>query len=389
MKIKVPMLLFCLCILTGCWNNEELDESALVHGLGINKAEDSLHFSMEIIKPSKESSEGSASGENIIIEKEADTLIEAVRESIRDVKRRLHFDHNQLWVIGEKLAKDDMIGYLDLSRRDQMFRLNSYLFITEENPVDILETPTLYDDLSSTEIVSALEQTKHISGYTSVKMYDFFKAMEGPIPNAYIPIIQTTEENNQPITSLNGTAVINDGKMVGKLTNHETNGLNVLFNKASGGYSQLTMNGNKISIEINDSETTIEPVLKGNHLKAHIEVKILSTLADNTSKDTINKEWINQVEKKASDQIENHIHMTLDKLQQELKTDISGIGIETYRKYPQQWHHVQDNWDDVFSKADITVDVDTVVQHQGLINKSLERHRDKHHNNPYKFNRGN
>jgi len=386
----LPLILFLL-LLTGCWNNEELNESALVHGVGIDKGNgDKLKFSLEIIKPGENAGEGGmGSGENIIIEKEQDTLMEAARETIRDVKRRPFFDHNRLWLISRELAEEDFIGYLDLSRRDQMFRLNSYIFISEEDPINILKTPTLYEDLSSQEIVTALEQVTYISGFTSVKLYEFFKLMEGPVPNAYIPMIKTKEEPQQTITSLDGTAVIKDGKMVGKLTNHETKGLNVLLGTASGGNVQLNISGDKVTVEVNNSKTNIEPILEGNQLKAKVELKVSGTLADNTTKDAITEEWIERLEKEVSKQIENDIEKTLNKLQNELETDITGIGIKTYRKYPHQWDKVKKNWNEVFSNADITTGVVVDINHQGLINKNLNRKHKKPSNNPYKFNKGN
>lgn len=385
--IRISFCILILFLLTGCWNNQELDSSALVHGIGLDKGSNGkLKLSTEIIKPGETSGQGAPAGESIVLEGEAESLIEGAREAIRDVKRRLFFDHNRLWVISEELAKEDFIGYLDSSRRDQMFRMNSHIFVTKGDPTEILETPTLYQDLSSTEIVSALDQTIYISGYTPVKLYDFFKLIEGPISNAYIPIIKIKEVNEQTITSLDGTAVINDGKMVGQLKDEETVGLNILLNQATGGYAEVNVNGDKISIEINDSNTELTPTLDGEKLTAHIKLTIDSTLADNTSKDQVNEKWLNQVEEAVNEKAERQIRSTLDKLQQELKTDITGIGIETYRKYPKKWQDIQDRWDDIFAEAEITMEVDTVINHQGLINKSMERHEERPQNNPYKFN---
>ncbi|WP_394584535.1 Ger(x)C family spore germination C-terminal domain-containing protein [Cytobacillus firmus] len=70
---------------------------------------------------------------------------------------------------------------------------------------------------------------------------------------------------------------------------------------------------------------------------------------------------------------EKNVRLTLNKLQKELKTDISGIGLETYREYPKQWQNVQSEWNEIFSNADIMIDVHTNITHQGLINKSVEK----------------
>lgn len=376
-----------LFLLTGCWSSQELNEVSLVHGVGLDKSDDNIILSMEIIKPGNSKEEGDV-GESIVIKNKGETPIEAGRESIRELKRRPFFDHNRLYVISEKLAKENFIEALDITRRDQMFRLNSYLFISEEDPVNILSTPTLYEDLSSSEIVSAFGQNEYLPGYIIVKMYDFFKIMEGPIPNAYIPMIQTIENNGQMMTTLNGTAVINSGKMIGKLNNEETAVLNVFLNEATGGYYVVNVNGQKISVEVKNEKTEIEPILNGDQLKAHITVEIVGTFADNASNKTIDEEFMDNIEKEMSKMLKGNFQKTLNKLQKELITDITGIGLETYRKYPEEWENVKDRWDEVFSNAEVTFNINTNIIHQGLINKNIERIQDRPHHNPYEFKRG-
>lgn len=137
--------------------------------------------------------------------------------------------------------------------------------------------------------------------------------------------------------------------MVGKLNTHETVGLNVLLNKAKSGGETVSLNEKeKVSVEIKKSETKIKPTLVGNQLKAHLNIEIEGTLADNTTKSNINEQWISKVEKEVSNLAEKYVRLTLDKLQKELKTDISGIGLETYRKYPKQWQNIQSEWNEIF-----------------------------------------
>jgi len=383
---RMLILILSTLFLSGCWSSLELDDTALVYGLGLSKQNDKLLATVEVIRPGDADGEGAAAGESIILEIEADTLIEASRELIRVVKRRLSWEHNRVWIINEELARDEeLIGYLDSGRRDEMFRINSYIFVTKDDPIDILSTPTLYDDLSSGEIVSALGKRQFLSGFADVRFYDLFKHLEGPLPHGYLPMINKIDNSEQTYTEINGTAVLKDGKMIGELTDLETVGLNVLHNEAEGGYTKVDVPGGKVSLEILTSETTIEPVLRENELEVDIDVAIHATLADNITTKEVTEEWISQVEEKNSQTSKNFIEMVLEKLQEEHKTDITGIGMETYRKYPKEWKHVKDDWDDIFSEAEISIDVTTTIDHQGLIHKSLERNHERPFNNPYQF----
>lgn len=206
-----------LFLLTGCWSSQELDNVALVHGVGVDKSDDQLNISVEIIKPTNGQqngeTDGQENGQHIVLKQNADTLLEGARGLIRDAKRRLEFGHARAWIVSERLAKEEnFVHVLDSVRRDQMLRLNSHLFITQEDPSEILNTPTLYEDLSSIELVSALEHTEFNTDYVPTTLREFYKLIEGPVSNAYIPMILVEKKEEQTITSINGTAVIKQNK---------------------------------------------------------------------------------------------------------------------------------------------------------------------------------
>lgn len=381
-----------LFLLTGCWSNQELNNTALVHGVGLDKSDDQLRVSFEIIKPGGGQEGGQEvtsveSGEHIVLEETTDTLLDGARELIKYTKRRLDFGHTEAWIISEKLARDGIIRPIDIIRRDQQLRLNSHMFVTKDNPTAILNTPTLYEHLVSSELASSLPQTKFIAEYAPITLREFYKLIEGPVSNAYIPIIYLDENNKQEITAIDGTAVIKKDRMVGELDKIETAGLNLLLNNVKGGSIQVNMDENeKVSLEISKLKTKTMPKLTEDKLGVTIQTKIKGTLGDNMTTDKIDEEFFKKVEKEISDHTKDAIRSTLNKLQTELKTDITNIGPETYRKYPKEWEHVRSNWNEIFANADITIDVDTNVTHQGLINENIHHH-EKPYNNPYRISK--
>src|SRR5699024_8243782 len=183
---RVILVIISLFLVTGCWSNREIDDSALVHGVGIDKSNEKLRFSVEIINPGGENigQEGgqneSKGAQSIVLEETSNTMLEAARKLIKYTKRRLDFGHTEAWIISEKLAKEDFVRKLDLIRRDQMLRLNSHIFITVDNPLDILNTPTFYEELVSLELASSLDQTQFISKFAPITVREFYKFLEGP-----------------------------------------------------------------------------------------------------------------------------------------------------------------------------------------------------------------
>lgn len=176
-----------------------------------------LNISFEIVKPggNQNSRHGSTQddnnqmgGEHIILELKTNSLLDGARESIKYTKRKLDFGHTEAWIIGEELAKENFIRALDVVRRDQMLRLNSHIFITKDDPANVLNTSTLYENLVATELAASIEQTQFMSEYSPITLRGLYKLLEGPIRNGYIPIISIEEVHDNQITAIEGTAVI-------------------------------------------------------------------------------------------------------------------------------------------------------------------------------------
>lgn len=387
---KLYLMTVCfLMFLTGCWNNQEVDESAFVHGVGLDKAGDKIKVSVELIRPSSGQggqTTGKEDGQHIILEKSAETLLEAGRELIRTAKRRLYFGHTSTFILGEELAREHEFPLvLDIIRRDQMLRLNSYLFITDNNPSEIFNTPTLYEDLTSTELVSVLEQTKYISEYSPINFYEFYRFLKTHNYNAYLPIISIQDSFDQKVTAISSTAVIKDNQMVGKLNIRESAGLNWLLNQVKGGTITVELGEKRrTSIEVTYAKTKLEPCLDGNRLKVDIYTNIKGTLADNVTRDILNKSFIKEVEKNTSQEVKTLMISSLKKLQ-ELGTDITDFGLVLYQRNPKDWKLVKSQWNDIFAKAEVTIHIDTKITHQGMTNESLHIEKQKPDNNPYRF----
>lgn len=387
MIVRLLLIIFTCLFMTSCWSSEEIDQTAIVHGVGVDKLDDQLEMSVEIVKPIGDGQNDNGDGDNIgnqlVLNIQADTFLQGARELIKYTKRRLNFSQVQAWVIGQSLAKDGFVQSLDIVRRDQMVRLNSFMFITKDNPTDILNTSTLYEDLVATELSSSVEQSNFTAEFSPITFHEFYKFIEGPVPNAFVPLIFLKEVNNQLITEVEGTAVIKQGVMVGELSRRETSGLNMLLNRVNGGNIQINLSEDeKVSLEISKLKTKIKPVLKGEELFVTANINVEGILADNMTKRTVNEQFLKEVKTKLSAHTEDMVHSTLKKLQDDFKTDIVQFGLKAYRKYPNEWKEVQSNWDDIFANASIDVHVDMTINHKGLINENVSRNK-KVHKNPY------
>lgn len=384
--IKLVSIFFLSILLSGCWDSVELDESIMVVGIGVSKQDDEFNITIEALTPSDISpTETAIEGKSTILQAKSKTLFDAAREIIRIAKRRLFFTHAEVWVFHDDLAaEEDMLEFLDILRREQMLRLNSFLFISSEPPENIFMTDFTFSNILSEELISGIEFSEYVSDYPAVRARDFFKRLLSPLRTGYIPSIKTIREDERVLSQLTGSAIFKKGKMVGSLNPRESFGLMWLNNEVHGGNITVDLNDEEAaSFKLIRGDMDIKTQLNGNNLTVTINVKAEGTLADqNIYVESMNK-WVEKFKKKVSQSIEKDIYIALEKLQKEFKTDATLIGINTYRKQPHQFNQVKDNWDTIFSEATIHINVDTTITNKGLIDSPGFHFQKKEWKNPH------
>ena len=80
---------------------------------------------------------------------------------------------------------------------------------------------------------------------------------------------------------------------------------------------------------------------------------------------------MNRLEKACSEQIKRGVESAFVKVQKEYKSDIFGFGLVFHRKYPEEWRKINEEWNEIFSEADIQVEVETKAIRTGLTNAPI------------------
>ncbi len=349
--------------LSGCWNSLELNRTAMVSGVSIDLGDRNLlEFGINILS--------GRNAQNTVFTVRADSLLNASRNLIQVVKRRPVYTHTEAWIFGERLARDHFVPVISLLQRDDMLRPRAYMFITTEPPNAILQASPVYKGTGSAELFEISKEAKYSSVYIPMRIEDFFEQIEGPTHTAFIPMVTLNKQQGKNITNVSGTAIIAKGKMVGALNQEETMGLLWLVNEFQGGF--ITIHNphtvGNISAELSNGKANIRPTLKNGVLHVDVSIRVDAVLDDYPSTHKLTRRRIGELQDQFSYEIQKQVQETLQKLQKKYKTDVTAIGTLTYRRFPKQWNQVRDNWDTIFSKADISVSVYTK-----LINTSMSK----------------
>jgi len=136
------LLLVSAVALGGCWSARELNKLAIVMAVGIDKADEPGRYlvTAQIARPGTAASGvggagATAGGGDETVHTtyaDGDTLFAAIRNLAQFASRRIYWAHNNVVVIGEDVAREDITPVLDFFARNPELRLRAWLAIARD-----------------------------------------------------------------------------------------------------------------------------------------------------------------------------------------------------------------------------------------------------------------
>lgn len=272
--------IFITIILTGCWDRLELEEQAYVVVLGIDQAEgDYLKVSFQIANPQVGSSNlAKAEREPAyeLVTLKAPDFVSAKDLANISVSREITFAHTKTMIVSEEVAKSHkFLPIIEYITRNKDIRREINLIISKENAYEFIKNndPQLetrphkhYSLMARRWRKNGLVPYTAFQGYIQRTLADsgVFLAIyattekASPIENGredkYIAG-EVDEEGGNPVQMI-GSAVIKEGKMVGKLTGEETRFSFMLRERTEANYFLVTYP---------------DPLDKNHHITARLE----------------------------------------------------------------------------------------------------------------------
>lgn len=382
--------ILCMIILSGCWDTRELNTIGVVYAVGIEKDEITKEIicDVQVAIPASVKKDAPRNQSSVaIIEVRGDTVSNAINNITEKIDRFPDFSQNKIIIIDENAAQDGLFPILDFFKRSYQVRNVQWIAIAKPKMVkEIMGNQHGIGNIQGSYLNDIMTLSKFNSKIANINLMNFYKKALKPGTNPIAGAVQNMEEPNLPIErkssntgmgiKFSGASVFKGDKFIGYLNPEETTGYNLIVanNKDPNISIASTLNPNNIiNIRIQKTKAQIKPEIIDNKIIFHINIKgegNISELADVTNyNDT---KIINQLENQQNIVLKNEIHMLMNKLQNSLHSDILGFGEALSIKYPKVWKEKKDNWDDVFSKAEYTVNTNVQIKRSGLMDKPIE-----------------
>lgn len=368
-------------LITGCWDRKELEGRAIVTLIAIDKGKNNdIKFSVQIARTSDSqvSSNGDSSrggSTSVIMRSTGDTVFEAIRNLILKSGRKSYYSHNTAIILGHEIAREGILPVLDFFNRDPEIRPLTWVLVTPGDAADILEAQSTLESLSAKQLDMMLKDFGASSKTVATTLLDTMKELSYDSPGAVLSNVELDPSSPKKNLLLNGAAVFQRDKLIGRLDSLETRGYLWTQGKVKSGIIVFPCPGEedkKVSMEIKSANGKIEPDFSDGNLKFTITVNVESRLAEQAClKDLGNPEELAQLKKIQDKVIEKEIRSIVDKAQEVYGVDILGFGTELSRKFPQEWQKIKENWAEEFPKAEVNIVVNSKITDIGLIKNPL------------------
>ncbi|KRE93412.1 spore gernimation protein GerC [Paenibacillus sp. Soil766] len=342
LKWIVPTLL--LFILSGCWDNKDINHRSLPIAMGVSFNQGSYSVFLDIPKVSNRDTIQ-------VVSESGDNINEIIDHISMNMESEIDLLHLKIIIVDKEFAKHGLNDGVASLIRSRHVSPKTLFVICDESPERFFHK---MDQNSSdgTMIYDFFQRNSGLSpeiAYTQT--WKIFRSIHCFTNDVVIPIIKSGKTTAIEST---GSAIMKNGKMVGRLTSEETLLINVFNGKQTQGKIEVT---GKATVQIVSNHLTYkssfvndQPLLKSN-LK--LKVILLDTQGSTTSASI-------------KDELSKLVMERFETLFEKIKlggADVLGVGQyfrdELMRSQLEEWR-IQ-----YFTKLKIDLEVSTSIRNTG------------------------
>ncbi|MBD8028525.1 Ger(x)C family spore germination protein [Ureibacillus sp. Re31] len=375
MNFKKCFLLIILVIfLSGCWDKKELNEIAVVMGVGIDKVEEGYKITAQVIKPPPKEN-GSTSGSELptwSVTATGKSVLGTIRNLNELSPRRLYWAHLQIIIFGDAMAREGITPATTWFERDRDSRAGALITVTPGTAEDLLNSKIELGDVPAKSMAELIDGSE-MRGINAldVQLRDLMSILSTPGIELTLDVIRPKEIRGQVETfEVDGVAVFDQGKLQGYIYGPETTGTQIMNSKLNytiiegkcpkGGADEV------FAFQITDFQSKVKPKLKGDTITVNVDVTLEGNLLDQTCGiDLLQPEQSKLVEKEITHFIKKNIEGEF-RIAKEMNSDIYGIGRDLRRYHPDYWAKISDS-SAYLDQVKFDIKVESEVRRSGLI----------------------
>lgn len=391
-KLIAVFLVLNNIFLTGCWDMREINDLGLVMAVGVDRDKKTKNFvvTAQIARPSAIAGGKTGGGGELPVwigSAEGKTIFEAVRNLAKFSSRRVMWAHNNIVIIGQSLAEEDITPVMDFFVHNAELRMKTWIAVAHGDAKTYVAAQTGMESIPAISLAELFRYHELPAESVASDMLhvfsDFKSESRQPLLSALREKKKLASEGGggssggQGQIELAGAAVFKDRKMVGVLTPEDTRGVAWVRKDTKKAVIAVTGYENeedKVSVEIKNSKLNIGSSIKGQIPAIDINLKVEGVISE---QDTLDNTHIDdfkaKVEKLTSEEITREIRLGVDKVQKDYKSDILGFGRVVHIEHKKEWYGgLKEKWNDIFPQVPVNINVETKIKSSVLFEEPIK-----------------
>lgn len=377
---RVAVLLPCLLLpilIAGCWSSREIEDLALYSGLALDvgqpapvekafeekgatySKQNKVMVTIQVVPTksigTKDKKQSGTQLAYLNISGSGDSVLEIFRQFSIRLDRPIIGHHLKVLIISVDLLKKHSIEQLtDFVLRDNDIRPSTVVYISEGSARDTLYSK-MPNEIPSFHIQGMLRnQTR-----TSKVLNPVTLAKLDAITHANRSFVLQNLVTGGGEIEVSGTGIIKGatGRWIGSLTQEDTECLSWLKSEGkSGAIKTYDWDNEPLTYELKAMKSKVVSQVKGDQISFHVDIATEGRLIEIWSNDATPSSdiYAEKAEQAIEEKLQAMMQNLIAKLQKKYKADVAGFGERLAIEHPGVWKKVKDNWDEEFSRSEIT-----------------------------------
>lgn len=395
--IKWLLIINTLLLLSGCWDQKEIEERSTILGLAIDKAEDTentapiTHPATEDLPtskigkvkvtaqlaipgqiplgPSQGDSGGSSRDKVHVVEAIGLTLDDAIQSLQQQLAYPIFFGQLQVIIISEEVAKQGINPINEYLRRRPEIRRTAWMAVNGESAAKAMEAAPKLERIPAIYLSAVFEEGVKMGKLPENDLGRFWVSDSNKGQDGYLPLISVEGEEN---INISGLAYFSNDKMVGSTKPYQISFFNGLTGQNPGGATGFVKLSDEESVMFMSTRRKVnyDSSLKDGRPEFKVTVDVWGFIREK-NKESIkldDMKTIEKIESQTEKFIEQESHRLI-KETQERKSDIFGFGEYVRGDLSTFWDdevETTDKWKEVYKDMKIEIKANVHIDRVGM-----------------------
>lgn len=368
MKVRFIILLFLIFnifFIAGCSNIEQLDDKMIIHGVGIDRVENTFELTIQqfSVTGSNEKEEGAQ-----VVKTKGNSLMDAFSNLSLQTGKTPMFSQNLVLAIGEETAYNGINDILDFFVRYYESRPTVKIIIVKGKAESVLSFKKDDKLIMAKDIMAITESERINSKVMSSNIFQFVGALKNATLDPIASIVSVERQNDEEILAANGTAVFKSDKLAGFIDTNSTRGALIINNRLNGGTEVIDVESvGKVSYSLEKSKSKVKFKLENGKPVYNIIIKINTNIyeIERDIKTQLPDNAFNLMEEALISRIKTITNQAIYKSIFEYNSDIFGFGQIALKSDKEYFRTVENNWDQAMKEAKYNINVSVKIDDTG------------------------